>query len=209
MEAPDVLREAGCAHPTKTEVEEITIAENQRAELERLEIEMQEWRQQRETELDRIRRRKAERRGEEYIPVTSPSMTALDLDEQLDQERGSERSRGLLSPRAHAAVSLLTEAPAVGDEETMRLPVGSAQDDLTWEDEGETSADSDGIFEEIVRSGQLELITTGRQAKDEGKFTIEEEEPRPSISKGEFAGATFGRKASGTGNGLEVRIVDQ
>ena len=207
MEAPDVLREAGCSHPTKAEVEEITVAENQRAELERLEIEMQEWRQQRETELDRIRRRKAERRGEEYIPVTSPSLTALDLDEQLDQQRGSERSRGSLSPRAHAAVSLPNEGPAVDDEETMR--VGSAQDDLTWEDDEETAADINGIFEEIVRSGQLELITTGRQAKDEGKFTIEEEEPRPSISKGEFAGATFGRRASGTGNGLEVRIVDQ
>lgn len=206
MEAPDVLREAGCAHPTKAEVEEITIAENQRAELERLEIEMQEWRHQRETELDRIRRRKAERRGEEYIPVTSPSMTALEMDERLDQERGFERSRESLSPRGHAAVSLPNKTPAVDDEETMR--VGSAQNDLTWEDDEETSADINGIFEEIVRSGQLELITTGRPAKDEGSYTIEEKELKPPISKGEFAGATSGRKASGTGSGLEVRVVD-
>jgi hypothetical protein len=202
MEAPDVLREAGCLHPTKTEVEEITIAENQLAEIERLEKEMQEWRKGRATELDRIRRRKAERRGEKYIPMTSPSMAVLDLDAELDQERGSNVGRVSPSP----GISLPTDAQKANEDGPMCLLDGNARDALTWEDDEEAS-----MFEEVVRSGQLELISTGIPEENEGKGkdTLGGVNPvTQGIAKREFADATFGRQSSGTGSGLEIRTVN-
>ncbi|WWC85594.1 uncharacterized protein L201_000458 [Kwoniella dendrophila CBS 6074] len=63
MEAPDVLRLAGCANPTKSDVVELELADSQRAELERLEKEMKEWQENRTAELERIRQKKAARRG--------------------------------------------------------------------------------------------------------------------------------------------------
>jgi hypothetical protein len=166
---------------------------------------MEEWRKQRATELDRIRRRKAERRGEKYIPMTSPSMAVLDLDEELDQDRRSKVRRASSSSEAQAAVSLSSDVPKANDDGPMCSLDGNAQDALTWEDEEEAS-----MFEELVQSGQLDLITTGMPMKDEGKGreTIEVEELKPAIAKRDFADATFGRKFSGTGSGLEVRIVN-
>ena len=53
MEAPDVVRHAGCETPTKTESVELQMAENQRKELERTEREMADWREGRAVELDK------------------------------------------------------------------------------------------------------------------------------------------------------------
>ncbi|WVW81548.1 hypothetical protein I302_103543 [Kwoniella bestiolae CBS 10118] len=68
MEAPDVLRLAGCAYPTKSDAVELELADSQKAELEKLEKEMKEWQEQRVTELERIRQKKAARRGVAYEP---------------------------------------------------------------------------------------------------------------------------------------------
>jgi hypothetical protein len=53
MEAPDILRLAGCAAPTKEEVQQNKIAEAEQLELERLQAEMSKWRVDREAELER------------------------------------------------------------------------------------------------------------------------------------------------------------
>ena len=53
LEAPDVLRLAGCEAPTTAESAEIGEAESQQAELERLDKEMAEWKIKREAELER------------------------------------------------------------------------------------------------------------------------------------------------------------
>jgi hypothetical protein len=53
MEAPDVVRLAGLQAPTRNEAIEFKFAEDQAAELERLQREEKEWRASRETELDR------------------------------------------------------------------------------------------------------------------------------------------------------------
>jgi len=208
MEAPDVLREAGCAHPTKSEVEEITIADNQRVEFERLEREMQEWRAQRETELDRIRRRKAERRGEDYTAMSNGSMMALGL---RDEDGSNSRRQSYQPSEVQAAVSLPTGqatsgivTPAVIDDGPMCLPVGSAGDVLTWEDDEEEEAtlkpELNALFDRAVRLSEIAPSTinpptTGAQNGHE-----------PKGVEGEFAGETFGRKGN-TGSGLEVEIV--
>ncbi|KAL7418966.1 hypothetical protein Q5752_006650 [Cryptotrichosporon argae] len=86
--APDVLRVAGCEHPTRNEARQIELEESQRAELARLEAEMETWRAGRETEIDRIRRKKAARRGIEYVPPSrslSGIYGATGLDEELNE----------------------------------------------------------------------------------------------------------------------------
>lgn len=53
MEAPDILRLAGCAHPTKDETKQNQLAADEQAEMERLQTKMNSWRSTRESELDR------------------------------------------------------------------------------------------------------------------------------------------------------------
>lgn len=53
MEAPDVLRMAGCEAPTKEEYAQTKLAAEEQLELERLQKEMTAWRSTRETEIDR------------------------------------------------------------------------------------------------------------------------------------------------------------
>lgn len=53
MEAPDVLRKAGVMHATKAEMEERIITERQQEELDRINREMADWKQQREDEIER------------------------------------------------------------------------------------------------------------------------------------------------------------
>ncbi len=58
MEAPDVLRIAGCdaptkSAPTKSASAEVLVEENQRSELERLDREMKEWREGRAAEIEK------------------------------------------------------------------------------------------------------------------------------------------------------------
>ena len=48
-----MLRIAGCDAPTNSESAEIKFAESQKAELERMEREMKEWREGRASELER------------------------------------------------------------------------------------------------------------------------------------------------------------
>jgi hypothetical protein len=53
MEAPEVVRLAGCATPTSEEVTALENTEVKRAQIERLEKEMTVWREGRETALER------------------------------------------------------------------------------------------------------------------------------------------------------------
>ena len=209
MEAPDVLREAGCQYPTKAEIEEITIADDQRMEFERLEKEMQAWRAQRETELDRIRRRKAERRGEQYTAMSNGSKMALGLgeDEGPDGRRQSQASM-----LAQVAVSLPADAPATSTATPANdadgagpLPIDSVGDALTWDDDEDEETtlkpELNALFEKAVRLGEIEPsgMNTPTRSMPKGELEMED-------IKGEFAGDTFGRKGS-PGSGLEVKIV--
>jgi hypothetical protein len=209
MEAPDVLREAGCQYPTKAELEEITIADDQRMEFERLEKEMQEWRKQREAELDRIRRRKAERRGEQYTAMSNGSKVALGLGED-EGPNGRRESRA--SILTQVAVPLPADAPpksettpvdnAAGPE---ALPIGSAGDALTWDDDEEEEPtlkpELNALFEKAVRLGEIEPSGTDTPTKSVPKGELEMHDV-----EGGFAGETFGRKGS-AGSGLEVEIA--
>ena len=209
MEAPDVLREAGCEHPTKSEVQEITLADNQRVEFERLEKEMQEWRKQRETELDRIRRRKAERRGEEYTAMSNGSKVALGLGEDEDP---NERRQSQATIQAQVAVPLPVDAPATREatpagttDGAGPLPIASAGDALTWDDDDEEETtmkpELNALFEKAVRLGEIEPSGLGSPTKSVTKGELEMDDV-----EGGFAGETFGRKGS-AGSGLEVKIV--
>lgn len=209
MEAPDVLREAGCQYPTKAELEEITIADDQRMEFERLEKEMQEWRKQREAELDRIRRRKAERRGEQYTAMSNGSKVALGLGE--DEESNWKR-RSHASTLAQVAVPLPVGAPAPAAsipadnaDGPVPLPIGSAGDAITWDDDEEEETtlkpEVTALFEKAVRLGEIEPSGTNTPAMSAPKGELEMEDV-----EGGFAGETFGRKGS-AGSGLEVKVV--
>jgi hypothetical protein len=210
LEAPDVLREAGCQHPTKSEVEEISIAADQRVEFERLEREMQEWRKERETELDRIRRRKAERRGEEYTAMSNGSRMALGL---RDEDGSSSRRPSHFSPEIDTAVPLPVDAPVGAEAASMGkevgpldLPVGSAGNALTWdndeEEEPTLKPELTALFEKAVQMGEIEPSTTTTPIKRATEDGLELDEVNRH-----FAGETFGRKGS-AGSGLEVRIVE-
>jgi len=209
MEAPDVLREAGCQYPTKAELEEITIADDQRMEFERLEREMEEWRKQREAELDRIRRRKAERRGERYTAMSNGSKVALGLGEDEDS---NERRQSQATIQAQVAVPLPVDAPATREatpagtaDGAGPLPIGSAGDALTWDDDEDEDAslkpELNALFEKAVRQGEIEpsVMNTPTESVPKGELEMNDVE-------GGFAGETFGRKGS-AGSGLEVKIV--
>ncbi|WVQ81031.1 hypothetical protein IAT38_003138 [Cryptococcus sp. DSM 104549] len=94
MEAPDVLRIAGCASPTAAEVREIELADAQKEELAALEREMKAWRSGRAAELERMRAKKAARRGQSYV-----------APEEKEQEVGdavadSQRASPSLTPNS-------------------------------------------------------------------------------------------------------------
>lgn len=207
MEAPDVLREAGCPHPTRSEVQEITIAENQKAEFERLETEMKEWRAQRETELERIRRRRAERRGEVYNPMANASRMALGLD---NDDSGQPEptaatvpvSETLQSSRASSpSPSRLPPSTKIEDEDAkvdglVCLPIESMEDVLAWDPETENN---DKIESEKNGHTLDQQFTTAM--KDLG---IELGPEIDTTSARDSRHDTFGRQISGTGNGLDV-----
>jgi hypothetical protein len=66
MEAPDVVKIAGCELCTLPERKAVEVAQEELAALERENQELEEWRIERANELDRMRRKKAERRGLRY-----------------------------------------------------------------------------------------------------------------------------------------------
>ncbi|ODN75785.1 hypothetical protein L202_05792 [Cryptococcus amylolentus CBS 6039] len=99
MEAPEVLRIAGVAHPTVKELADIELGESQRDELERLRMEMERWKEERALELERINMRKIARRQKRSSSpssATSPTspdsantLRATDFDES-DSEDDSD-----------------------------------------------------------------------------------------------------------------------
>ncbi|KAK8845349.1 hypothetical protein IAR55_006062 [Kwoniella newhampshirensis] len=115
MEAPDVLRLAGCAHPTKSEVSAVELAESQREELERLETEMQEWRDSRNSELERIQKKKAARRGIPYKPSRHNSQISLSMDVDAELDHLDEDSAEMVSERTEA------DAPWVEEQEQFQV----------------------------------------------------------------------------------------
>ncbi len=66
MEAPAVLQHAGCDGCTLPEQQVIELAQAEIEDLERMHSELEAWQQGRETELERIKRKKSERRGLNY-----------------------------------------------------------------------------------------------------------------------------------------------
>lgn len=188
MEAPDVLRQAGCLHPTKFETHEITIEENQRAELERLELEMQNWRQEREAELDRIRRRKAERRGEKYRPIST--ITDAGLDAPVDVDVGDEAQPAIPIPAGTTGVE--SESATHDVAGSTGLPVGQASDVLAWpvEKDHEDSAERDKLDKLFEQAMRVEGLS--------------QEETREEASRHNNLG-----DAAGTANGLAVKVDKQ
>ncbi len=65
-EAPEILRLAGVANPTLPEQKAVQVAQEELDDLAREQSELDDWREGRETELQRIQRKKAERRGLRY-----------------------------------------------------------------------------------------------------------------------------------------------
>ncbi|WVQ94085.1 hypothetical protein IAU59_001163 [Kwoniella sp. CBS 9459] len=98
MEAPDVLRLAGCTHPTKAEVAEVELAESQKEELARLEEEMREWRDGMAAELERIQQKKAARRARP--PGQSRANSQRSVARGLDEEIGLGEPIELLGDEA-------------------------------------------------------------------------------------------------------------
>lgn len=215
MEAPEVLRQAGCPHPTKSEVQEITIEENQRAEFDRMEKEMREWRSQRETELERIRRRRAERRGEEYHPMASTSLMALGLDREEAEHEEAQAQAAVPLP-AGSPGSDTTGSPSPGTPNPMPrpngigdgngdgdgpvcLPIESLEDVLAWEPEAESKHHGNGV--------------DPREMDEKFAAFMREEGLDVGFGNGLPGGVgdTFGRKSSvtGTGSGLEVIAEDR
>jgi peroxiredoxin len=167
VEAPEVLRIAGVAHPTSTEVQEIKFAEDQRVELERLQAEMKEWRQNRETELERIRRRKAARRGEAYIPAPKRLSAVMGLDEELGELDPEMESGYIMGPngefipldtsergsvRGSVRLAAMIEEDGEGEEEEEED--GGEEEDEGEEEEAAAQADKDELdrrFAEVMR----------------------------------------------------------
>lgn len=52
MEAPEVIRLAGCEHPTIEETKAFELAESQKEELEKIRVEMERWKKERVAELE-------------------------------------------------------------------------------------------------------------------------------------------------------------
>lgn len=99
LEAPDVLQYAGCDGCTLPEQHAIELAQEEIEDLERMHLELEAWRNGRETELERIKRRKAERRGLRYeasirsassrLPVSKEE--GIDSEGHFDDEHDNER----------------------------------------------------------------------------------------------------------------------
>lgn len=214
-----MLRQAGCPHPTKDEVQEITIAADQQAEFERIEKEMREWRDERESELERIRRRRAERRGEDYQPMTNgnSSLMALGLDDNRPESKPEQQQA-----QARVAVPLPADSPSASgsggsspspspaklksnadghtdphEDGPKCLPVDTLQDVLAWEPEAETDSKSQT---ETDRHEMDEKFAAAM--RDEGLHPNLDTDNGTSVHVGD----TFGRKVSGTGNGLDVIV---
>ncbi|KAK6904923.1 hypothetical protein I203_105742 [Kwoniella mangroviensis CBS 8507] len=114
MEAPDVLRLAGCAHPTKSDAVELELADSQKAELEKLEKEMKEWQEQRVAELERIRQKKAARRGITYEPTRRDSnFTFLEGEKDISEiSFENEVNQALSSPKELKEILSRVEEPS-------------------------------------------------------------------------------------------------
>lgn len=167
VEAPEVLRIAGVAHPTSTEVQEIKFAEDQRVELERLQAEMKEWRQNREAELERIRRRKAARRGEAYVPAPKRLSAVMGLDEELGELDPEMESGYIMGPngefipldtsergsvRGSVRLAAMIEEEGEGEEEEEED--GGEEEYGGEEEEAAAQADKDELdrrFAEVMR----------------------------------------------------------
>ena len=53
MEAPEVMRVAGITTPTILDIKEFQLEESQKAELDRMALEMEQWRAERQAEIER------------------------------------------------------------------------------------------------------------------------------------------------------------
>ncbi|WWD22297.1 hypothetical protein CI109_106788 [Kwoniella shandongensis] len=163
MEAPDVLRLAGCEHPTKSEVSAVELAESQREELEKLEKEMNDWRDRRKKELERIQMKKASRRGLPYRPSRQNSGISIGLDTEI----GENNDKDVVNENARKKVE--------------------AENDLQWAEEQEQfEVDKDQLdarFERVMREEEeraKERVAAGRLMLARGKGDLEVEVERES-----------------------------
>ncbi|WVF66458.1 hypothetical protein IAT40_001198 [Kwoniella sp. CBS 6097] len=157
MEAPDILRLAGCPHPTKAEVAEVELAESQKEELARLEHEMKEWREGMAAELERIQQKKAARRAR---PPGQPRENS-----QRSVARGLDEEAGLGDP-----IELHVDRAGVGKGRLEFL-----------RDEEPTAAELDERFERVMREEELrakEKVAAGglMLARGKGDLHVEVDE---------------------------------
>jgi len=145
----------------------------------------------------------------EYTAMSNGSRMALGLPAE---DGSSSRRPSHASPELQTAIPLPDDAPVEGEASPtakevgpLDLPVGSAGDALTWdndeEEEPTLKPELTALFEKAVRMGEIEPSTTTtpiKRATDDG---LELDDVNRH-----FAGETFGRKGS-AGSGLEVRIV--
>ncbi|WVQ81029.1 hypothetical protein IAT38_003136 [Cryptococcus sp. DSM 104549] len=122
MEAPDVLRLAGCEYPTNKEVREIELADSQKEELAAIEREMTRWREGRTAELEQIKARKAARRGLRYIPSNAEHSDPQLQQEPLEASEVSHPSAGKQQP------------PVGGGDAILAYGKTAAQLESEWDD---------------------------------------------------------------------------
>ncbi|WRT63549.1 uncharacterized protein IL334_000454 [Kwoniella shivajii] len=110
MEAPEVLRLAGCTHPTKSDLVELELADSQKSELQRLEREMKEWQEGKTAEIERIRQKKEARRGVAYSPSDQ------DPDFLMSQTHDEQTAELPLSESISQALNALGDMTITGDD---------------------------------------------------------------------------------------------
>lgn len=81
MEAPDVLDRAGCSDCTATAQHDLALAQEQLDEIARLQAEDAAWRENRESELDRMKREKAQRRAVRLSTIAASDAETEDMPE--------------------------------------------------------------------------------------------------------------------------------
>lgn len=103
MEAPDVMDRAGCSDCTAVAQHDLALAQEQLDEIARLQEEEAAWRENRESELDRMKREKAHRRAARLSTIA-----ASDAEPEVEEEM----------PEADYQATTTTEA----DDERRSIP---------------------------------------------------------------------------------------
>jgi hypothetical protein len=149
---------------------DILFAEDQRLELERLQADMKEWRQNREAELERIRRRKAARRGDVYVPAPKRLSAVMGLDEELGELDPEMESGYIMGPNGDFIPLDTSEKGSVRG--SVRL-AAMIEEDGEGEEEEEEEAGEEYQEQEEEAGGQVDKDELDRRFAE--VMRIEEE----------------------------------